>query len=285
MSRRLRVYYYTIFGALGGLLAWQLSSLLGLSFANNIYLSEAIVGGLIGLCIGFPLGAAEGVITRNPVRAIRMAAFSGLLGFVAGAVGLPLGEWLFQTAGAEVLGRALGWAILGMALGIAEGIIGGAQVWKGAVGGAVGGLVGGALLEFAGRQLSSMSSFTGLGLILLGASIGAFIALIVVLLSRAWIEVVAGKLQGSEFILDKFLASHSPSAIIGSSALKAEIALPDPDISPQHAVLKGADTHFTLRDISLSGTFVGSRRISQALLADGQVIQMGNTKLVYHERR
>jgi len=105
------------------------------------------------------------------------------------------------------------------------------------------------------------------------------------LLSRAWIEVKTGKLKGAEFILDKFMSPSGPSAIIGSDALKADIVLPDPDIAPQHAMLNGAGTHFLLKDMSVDGTFVNNHKIEQARLADRQTIRVGNTELVYHEKR
>ena len=125
----------------------------------------------------------------------------------------------------------------------------------------------------------------GLGMVLLGVCVGAFIALIVVLLSRSWLEVRSGKLKGNEFILDKFMKAGGPTAILGSDALKADIVLPDPDIAPQHAILRGEGTGFVLKDLSLQGTFVGGRRIEQARLADRQQIRLGNTELVYHEKR
>ena len=111
MNRRMRTYYYAVFGAIGGLIGWQISNLMGLSFTANIYFSESIVGALVGLSIGLLIGIAEGVLTRNPIQAGRSGLFSGLLGLVAGAIGLPLGEWMFQAVGAGILGRAVGWGV------------------------------------------------------------------------------------------------------------------------------------------------------------------------------
>jgi pSer/pThr/pTyr-binding forkhead associated (FHA) protein len=37
--------------------------------------------------------------------------------------------------------------------------------------------------------------------------------------------------------------------------------------------------------MSLSGTFVDNRKIERMQLADGNSIRMGNTSMVYHERR
>jgi len=285
MSRRMRTYYYTVVGAIGGLIAWRLSDLLGLSFTANLTLNELIVGGLIGLSIGLLIGAAEGIVTLSPRRMLRTAVVAGPLGLAAGAIGLVLGEAAFQLLGGEAAGRVLGWAVFGTLIGLAESATGRTQMWKGALGGMLGGAVGGTLIEIARRGYADPVLGKAVGLVLLGASVGAFIALITVLLSQAWLEVTSGKLKGAEFVLDKFLHAGGPTAIIGSDALKADIALPDPDIAPQHALLSGSGTHVSLKDLSLSGVFVDNRRIQATALADRQRIRLGNTELVYHERR
>ena len=285
MNRRMRTYYYALLGAIGGLIGWQVSDLLGLSIVSNLYLSEAIVGALVGLSVGLFIGLTEGALTRNPVQAVRSGLFSGLLGLAAGAIGLPLSEYLFQFVGAGIIGRALGWGIFGMLIGLAEGIVGRTQAWKGMLGGLIGGALGGTLLEYVHNWLQDPLAGKAAGLVLLGASVGAFISLIAVLLSRAWLEVKSGKLKGTEFMLDKFMSKGFPSIAIGSSPLKSEIVLPDPDISPQHAMLTGDGNYFSLKDMSLSGTFINNRKIERVQLTNGQRIRMGNTDLVYHERR
>jgi len=286
MNRYMRAYYYAVLGAMGGLFGWQITETLGFVGGQNVYLSDALLGGVIGLCVGLLIGFTEGLLTRSPVRALRAGLISGLIGLAAGAVGLPVGEAVFQLSGGEILGRALGWATFGVLVGLAEGITGGTQMYKGALGGLIGGAVGGVILELAKGTLDDPLLGKALGLVLMGASVGIFIALIVVLLSRAWLEVKSGKLQGTEFILDKFMSLKGPAAIIGSNVLKSDIALPDPDVAPQHVQLKGADTHFTLRDMSVGrGTFVNGRRIEVHRLANRQLIRVGNTELIYHEKR
>ncbi|MBI5932994.1 MAG: FHA domain-containing protein [Chloroflexi bacterium] len=285
MSRRMRTYFYAVLGALGGLFGWQVSDRLGLSLVSNLYLSEAIVGALVGLCIGFFIGITEGLLTRNFVQLLKSGLVGGLLGLVAGAVGLPLGEYLFQSVGAGLLGRALGWAVFGLLIGLAEGVVGKSQMWKGVLGGLIGGALGGIALEYAHSLLQNQLTGKAVGLVLLGASVGAFISLIVVLLSRAWLEVTSGKLKGAEFILDKFMRAGGPAIAIGSSALKSEIVFPDPDISPQHAMLTGDGKSFTIKDMSMSGTFINNKKVERAQLSNGQRIRMGNTEMVYHEKR
>lgn len=285
MNRRMRTYYYALLGAIGGLVGWQVSDLLGLSFVSNLYLSEALVGALIGLSVGLFIGLTEGALTRNPVHALKSGVFSGLLGLGAGAIGLPLSEFLFQSVGAGVIGRALGWGVFGLLIGLAEGMVGRTQAWKGMLGGFIGGALGGVLLESVHNWLQDPLTGKAAGLVLLGACVGAFISLIAVLLSRAWLEVKSGKLKGTEFMLDKFMNKGFPSIAIGSSPLKSEIVLPDPDIAPQHAMLSGDGMSFNLKDMSLSGTFINNRKVERVQLANGQRIRMGNTEMVYHERR
>jgi len=281
----MRTYFYAVFGAIGGLIGWQMSNFLGLSFIKNLYISEAVVGALIGFVIGLFIGITEGLLTQNFVQAIKAGLFSALLGLVAGAIGLPLSEFLFQAVGAGILGRILGWGVFGLLLGFAEGVVGKSQAWKGMLGGLIGGAVGGTLLESAPKWLSNPLTGKAAGLVLLGASVSAFISLIVVLLSRAWLEVASGKLKGTEFILDKFMKAGGPAIAIGSSALKSEIVLPDPDIAPQHAMLTGDGTSFSLKDMSLAGTYINGKKIERTHLSNGQKIRMGNTEMIYHEKR
>ena len=285
MNRTMRTYYYGVLGAIGGLCGWQISNLTGLSFTRSLYLNEIIVGALIGLCIGLLIGIAEGLFTLNLPRMLRSGLIAAALGLIAGAVALPLAEVLFATVGAGLIGRALGLGLFGFFIGLAEGITGGSQMGKGALGGLIGGIVGGILLEAARAAFDNPVLGKALGLILLGAAVGALIALIVVLLSRAWLEVTSGKLRGTEFILDKFMKKSGPSVILGSDALKADIVFPDPDIDPQHAMLTGTGSAFKIKDMSSSGTFLNNKRVELTELADRQTLRLGNTEMIYHEKR
>ncbi len=72
---------------------------------------------------------------------------------------------------------------------------------------------------------------------------------------------------------------------MGSDALKADIVLPDPGIAPQHALLSGDGVRFIIKDMSPSGTFLNTRRVERAELYDRSVLRLGNTEMVYHEKR
>ena len=285
MSRLTRFYTYGILGAIGGLIGWQISNILGLSFTDNFMLSEVIIGSILGGVIGLLIGFAEGIATQNFLFGLKKSLLSALLGAIGGAIALPIAEGVFLFIGGQVWSRPIGWAIFGLLTGLATGITGGAQLWKGGLGGLIGGVLGGIFLEAARSLFADPLMGKAAGLILLGTSVGVFIALIVFVLSRVWFEVTSGKMTGMEFILDKFLGSQAPSAAIGSSPLKSDIVLSDPDIAPQHAILKGEGTYFTLKDISMQGTYVDNKKIEVTRLHPNQKIRMGSTEMVYHEKR
>jgi hypothetical protein len=285
MSRSKRIYYYAILGAMGGLFSWQISNVIRLSLLQNIYQSEIVVGGLIGLSFGLLIGIAEGVFRRSFAHAIRSGLTSGFLGLLGGAIGLPIAEALYQYFGGTPVVRSLGWGFFGIMVGGGLGFSNGSQMWKPALGGFLGGALGGALLEISQSKLDDPQIGKVVGLMLLGLTMGTLIAFIVMILSKVWLEVVSGKMKGSEFILDKFIKSDGPTAFIGSDALKADIVLPDPDIAPQHALLSGGDSYMSIKDLSISGTFINNKKIEKKKLVNQQKILVGNTQLIFHEKR
>jgi len=285
MSRFMRFYTYGILGAIGGLIGWQISNILGLSFTDNFFLSEVIIGAMLGGVIGMLIGFGEGIAAQSFLYGLKKSLLSALLGAVGGAIALPIAEGVFLFIGGQAWSRPIGWAIFGLLTGLATGVTGGAQIWKGGLGGLIGGALGGVLLETARTMFADPRMGKAAGLMLLGLSVGVFIALIVFMLSRVWLEITNGKMRGMEFILDKFLSKESPSAAIGSSPLKSDIVITDPDIAPQHAILKGEGNYFTLKDISMAGTFINGKKIEVARLRPNQCIRMGKSEMIYHEKR
>ncbi len=279
------MYYFGVLGGIGGLIGWKISELMGLSFTPNVYLSEIVVGGVIGLCIGLFIGLAEGITRNHPWKALQGGGIGALVGFIGGAVGLPIAEGLYLLLGGTIVSSLIGWGLFGAIIGLAVGIKSSAQVWKSVLGGVLGGVAGGAMLWLIRTRTDNTVLGKAVGLMLLGMLTGIFIALIVWALSRAWLKVLTGKMKGTEFVLDKFKRKGFPSIMIGSSALKAEIVLPDPDIAPQHAMLTGQGDSFRLRDISTTGTFVNDKKIEEVALRDRQKIRMGNTEMEYREKR
>lgn len=284
MSRRMRSYYYAVFGAMGGLFAWRIAEAWITPSGGNIYIINIGLGSIIGCLVGFLIGASEDLLRWSLPRIIRKGVVGGLLGAIAGAIGLPLAEFIFQVTGGETLGRVLGWTVFGMIIGLSEGVVGGTQMVKGGIGGAVGGAIGGLALEFANQISDNLVVGKMVGLMLLGACVGAFMALIALLLSRAWIQIRSGKMKGMSFELDKFISARSAPVYIGSDP-KCFIYIPwDKDIESEHAILQGENTHFVLQNLSSSGTYVGSSTVDKRTLADHDIIRVGSTELIYYEK-
>jgi hypothetical protein len=281
----MRLYYYAVLGAMGGLIGGRLFDAVVFDATMDVYRRDVVRGALLGMCIGFMIGVAELILSRSVLRGLRSAGLGGLVGIAAGAVGLPIAEFVLDMTGGGLLGRALGWAAFGGLVGVANSISVRSQMWKSMLGGLIGGFAGGALLETAYGLFNTLLIGKFVGLMMLGALIGIFTALIVITLSRVWLEVKTGKLKGTEFILDKFMSAGAPPAVIGSNVLKSDIALPDPMLSPQHARLKGTGTSMTLEDVSIDGTFVNGKKVQTHKLANNELIRMGKTELVYHEKR
>jgi hypothetical protein len=64
------------------------------------------------------------------------------------------------------------------------------------------------------------------------------------------------------------------------------LALNDPDVSRQHALIVSGSTGHVIHDLnSTNGTFVNGERVFQKALSTGDTIVMGATTLVYERRR
>ena len=66
MDDKLRIYFYFVFGSIGGLTGWYLSASLLLSTVTT--LDQALFGAIVGAMIGLSIAAYEGFISRSFVR-------------------------------------------------------------------------------------------------------------------------------------------------------------------------------------------------------------------------
>ena len=95
----------------------------------------------------------------------------------------------------------------------------------------------------------------------------------------AALVVRRGPNAGSRFPLDREIttAGRSPDS---------EIFLDDVTVSRRHAEVTRAAQGFLVRDLgSLNGTYVNRERIEELLLADGDEVQIGKYRLVFHAGR
>ncbi|MEN6404152.1 MAG: FHA domain-containing protein [Armatimonadia bacterium] len=285
-----------IAGAIGGLLAWAINepmmgdggSSAGAFFHTMIF--TAIAGSIIGLCLGAVPGASE----LNPRKALIGGGISFGIGLFGGALAGVLAQGAYTLLGGrgdelsimQIFARTVGWSIAGMFIGLSQGAAG--RSWKkvlnGMVGGAVGGFVGGVLFDLVGTVMAFGGGDTGLvsrliGLTAIGAASGAAIGLIEELRKQAWIIITGGPLTGKQFILYNRVTS------VGSSP-KCDIALlKDPYIAPQHCLIEITGNAYMVRDLATqTGTAVNGRPIQRQALRNGDVIQIGQTALTYHDR-
>ncbi|MBO5104212.1 MAG: FHA domain-containing protein, partial [Ruminococcus sp.] len=73
--------------------------------------------------------------------------------------------------------------------------------------------------------------------------------------------------------------------LIGRHA-SADIRLPDLSVSRYHAVLTVSDGIWTITDIgSKSGVFVNGTLVTERVLRENDVINLGNRRLIFRRRR
>lgn len=292
MSLRMRIYYNAICGALGGLLAWGLSGLLPgaatTSFAA-LLVHDALLGAIAGVCIGGALGAVDGVQARNWRQAVRGLRYGGGLGLIGGMIGLVCGEIIFSMAGGGLWPRALGWAVFGVLVGASEGVATRAADKRtyGALGGLLGGLIGGSAYERISDILRllthdrdlSLTTGSAIGLVILGACLGAMIALTVVLLRAAWVRILGGRLEGREVLIGK--AQMTVGASDG-----CDIYLPGDDaIASQHATLQRTSAGYALMVETGSNPIVVNQQPviagTSVLLRGGEHLRFGSTPVLF----
>ena len=89
---------------------------------------------------------------------------------------------------------------------------------------------------------------------------------------RVSVAIMSGPRQGQVRVLD------GPRLVIGREGGPADLAIPDPEVSRQHAVLECYGERVLLRDLgSRNGTFVGRARVEARELADQAEFRLGLT--------
>lgn len=95
----------------------------------------------------------------------------------------------------------------------------------------------------------------------------------------ALLIVLRGPNTGARFLLDaqEVSAGRHPDS---------DIFLDDVTVSRRHAVFASEAADYLVRDVgSLNGTYVNRERIDQAVLDQGDEVQIGKFRLVYHRGR
>jgi hypothetical protein len=309
MSDSLRVYYYSIFGAFGGLTGWFLTAFLLPESGGDSVGYRMLNGALLGAPICGAISAYDGMVSRSFIRLMKFILLGLMLGTVAGVVALPAAQAAYAyllprlspRVGSATAATTLGiliWVFFGGLIGFVGGLSKGEQFYKGLLGGGLGGLTGGLIYELM-RTSNNIGATTrvlqvslAFSLALLGGFIGASIALMTTTIRRAWIEVLTGKFAGHVYDVTKYVNRHrgtEVSGIIGSDERRVNIYLTaDLDVLPIHARIgyaNGVPTLTVLHGEDKSGTTnVNGRRASTAQLKDGDRIQIGSAMLIYRSK-
>jgi pSer/pThr/pTyr-binding forkhead associated (FHA) protein len=92
---------------------------------------------------------------------------------------------------------------------------------------------------------------------------------------RVSIAILSGERKGDVVVLAQ------PGIVIGRHGAGADIELPDPDVSREHAAVDCRGTRIVLRDLgSRNGTFVGDQRVQTKDLEDKSEFRLGSTRLM-----
>jgi pSer/pThr/pTyr-binding forkhead associated (FHA) protein len=96
---------------------------------------------------------------------------------------------------------------------------------------------------------------------------------------HALLIVHSGPNQGARFLLDV-------DSTTAGRAVNSDIFLDDVTVSRQHVVFERSGATFSIRDAgSLNGTYVNHRSVTDAVLADGDEVQIGKYRLTFHAGR
>ena len=313
MALLTRVYFNAVFGGLGGLIGWMLFGVFGDSLAwvairvfgdpSKADHIQALLGGaIIGGSIGYFVVSVEAIRDHALVRFCRLASYGLVVGAAGGALGMWLGDQvnylLVERYGARrfliaLLARGIGWMVLGLAVGLSEGVAARSlgKFSYGTIGGALGGFVGGVLFvliymwaveQAPGGVVGSFITGEGwaalagaLGLVILGACIGALSAFVQGVFQPASIRVLRGWQEGREYPLEKAVNQ------LGRDEAADVLLLRDMKIEKQHAVIRREPDGFVLvNHAPPSQTQVNGESVIESCdLEDGDRIQLGEVLL------
>ncbi|MEN6521467.1 MAG: FHA domain-containing protein [Armatimonadota bacterium] len=304
-----RVTKYLLLAAIGGFLAWvilePINSLTpyvppGQDAPDMTFGQMMAIGAIFGMFLGLFLGLAEafsGVSPRDAVKSVVVGIGVGILG---GMIGITLGNSLiykpllrlsYVFRSGEIMNplqfvillvaRSAGWAMIGLLAGLAQGIStqSSQKMTNGAVGGIIGGFAGGMAFELLVHFGVPPEMLRMVGFTTTAAAIGLFIGFIEEVRKKAWIVHLKGRNEGREFSIFK------PETIAGRDELVDIPIFGDPDVEPRHFAIKADQNRYVLLDMNTTaGTSVNGQKVQKQTLRDGDIIQVGMTRLLFRDK-
>jgi len=303
-------FYLSLAGGLGAFVAWAIlepfvdDSLLG---DTGLQLAYVLMFPTVSAFVGLFLGAAEGIMCRNPQRALICAAVGLGCGFGGGLIAWFAGEVLFSIMSSIafsnmknlqpgqrptgfplmilMMGRASAWAIIAIPAGLGPGIAlrDKKVMLNGLLGSLLGGLLGGLLFDPINYAFTTpgeqAAASRAVGFTTVGLMVGLFVGVVEQWTKTAWLLMKAGPLAGKQFIIFR-----NPT-VLGSSP-KADVYLfKDEAIEPRHALIHNRGGRYEIEDLATAdGTYVNGIPVPKRVLKAGDQIVLGKTMLEFSFR-
>jgi hypothetical protein len=160
----------------------------------------------------------------------------------------------------------------------------------GMLGGFIGGLVGGSSYErlnlavrgWTGDREAALAIGGAVGLIILGACLGAIIGLVENILRAAWFRFTRGRLEGQTRMLDP----RKEQITVGRDD-SCDLFIPgDKEIQGKHAMMTTQDGQFVITPAPGGGVVTlvtpqGEQSVTNHPLRPGDVIQLGRSRMIF----
>lgn len=284
-------------GAAGGFLAWGFQEIF-LNLNNNgsgmVLFEMGLWFAVISLIINIAITSWEAIEAKNHKMLLNRGLISGAYGFGIGFITGILAQIAYGMFGggygsvdifSQIFARTLGWTLAGVGLGITQGIVlkSKQKIQNGVLGGAIGGFIGGILFDLIGSVFTSGND-SGLvsrmvGITSIGAFSGLFIALVDDMAKEAWLKISYGKLKGKEYIL------YNEKTTIGSHYSCDIVLSVDIAINPKHCIIQKDGSVYSIKSIQNSRLVINDRSVTSKQLQTGDRIKLGNTELLYVEKK
>jgi len=281
-------------GLIGGILAWLITEPLSRGEIYNqdiqtLVWNAALYTAIVGATIGASLGLAYGLTAGGTTKIIRNVITGLLFGIIGGICGGSLAQYIygsillnyqFGIIGQTML-RAVGWSILGVFIGIGQSslIPADKKMRNSITGGALGGLIGGGAFQLISYFSEEASLGRALALAVMGLSVGLLVSLVEETSKEAWLQIKTGPLAGKQFII------YEERTVIGSSPSCDIVMFKDNHVLPEHALITWQSQEYILKTFQGSSVRINGKTSSSQALEDGYTIEIGETHMVFHQRK
>lgn len=283
------IYWSSLIGGWSAFVGWLFTETLFHYWIDRYTALAILMATLVSVPIGGGISLASGLTNPqipNLVKRLLLGFAGGLLG---GLLGSLLGACIFGVLQnipvLGLLGRIIGWTLIGMGIGVTEGIFDRnlKKIRNGLIGGGVGGFLAGLFFFPLSLVVGSPMSSRAVSFVLLGLCIGLAIGLAQVILKEAWLTVEAGFRPGRQMILGTDVVTMGTS----EKASLIFIAYGAKGVEPIHLkISKQPDGHYLLEDNqSRTGTFLNGLSIVGPMpIKDGDAVQFGVNIVRFNER-